>query len=134
MDDRCAAKEAQSREECESDERVASLADRAKTDAGDDLTVDRRTCSVDRAVCHPEEAADARPVAAEVHEGTLAPAREQIGAGRVVRGLGAGRCGKSCGAGLAHASQHASLEPRIDDRGGHPAPHERSTIPHETYR
>src|SRR5437899_11566842 len=86
MDDRCTAKEAQSREECESDERVASLADRAKTDAGDDLTVDRCARSVDRAVRHPEEAADARPVAAEVHERTLEPPREQVGAGRVVRG------------------------------------------------
>src|SRR2546426_11988604 len=111
MDDRCAAKEAQSREECESDERVASLADRAKTDAGDDLTVDRCARSVDRAVCHPEEAADARAVAAEVHEGTQEPAPDQIGAGRVVGGLSAGRRGELCGAGVAHASLPASLIP-----------------------
>src|SRR6267143_2489993 len=93
VDDRGATKEAQAREEGKSDERIASFADSGKADARDDLTVDRNARAVDGTVADPEEAADARPVAAEVDVGTLQPAAQQVGPGRVVPGLRAGRCG-----------------------------------------
>ena len=114
MDDRRATAEAQPREEDESDERVAPLADRRETEAANDFPEDGLRDSVDGAGADPHQVGDPSRVAREVQVRGREPLHGQVPR-RVVRGTRSAGCGELRPARLAHAGHDARLEPRVDD-------------------
>src|SRR6266480_1828584 len=84
VDDRGPALEAEAREERESDERVAVLADAREADAGDDLAIDDGRRAVDYRVADPDQSGDARRITAKVHGRAGQASDDEVGHAREV--------------------------------------------------